>query len=252
MSKAMRSAAYMVILALFLSGSPPLSGQARKADPSHRGLRGGLSVGYSTLDLDQLNLAVAQRGIHFFDERQLSVGLTSRAFLDRWIFGVEGNLLIDGFRHSLENTITTRLSSVLGFLNFGYLLSSQGGLEVYPLVGIGTSRSTVQIYHRLAEDFDEILLGEDAGTGTRFQTSGVLLTFSMAMDQAWTPGEQRRPGQFFGGYFFSLRLGYTVQLGRTTWRLNGLDAVEGGPEMKLDGLFLRASIGGWGDNNVER
>ena len=59
-----------------------------------------------------------------------------------------------------------------------------------------------------------------------------------------------------GGMLLGVQVGYTFAPAQSSWTLDGLNDVAAGPDFRLQGPYVRVSVGGWGtepeDEDEER
>jgi hypothetical protein len=49
-----------------------------------------------------------------------------------------------------------------------------------------------------------------------------------------------------GGFLVGFQAGYLFAPGSTDWRLDDINGVAGGPDLGVQGFYIRVSLGGWG------
>jgi len=54
-----------------------------------------------------------------------------------------------------------------------------------------------------------------------------------------------------GGFLVGLQVGYAFAPGETSWRLDEINGVAAGPQFQIEGLHVRVSLGGWGEEEPE-
>jgi hypothetical protein len=101
---------------------------------------------------------------------------------------------------------------------------------------------SVDITGRSAPTFDDVL--EAPARSSSLSTGGFLMDASVGINYRLAMAEE--DGTSTGGLLLGVEVGYTLQPGSSSWKLDGLNDVAGGPDFKLEGLHIRASIGGWG------
>ena len=74
-------------------------------------------------------------------------------------------------------------------------------------------------------------------------------------DAAEETFEVNEEGDDPGGFLIGLQVGYTFAPGSTSWTLDDINNVAGGPSLQVEGPYVRLSLGGWGteaDDERER
>lgn len=206
--------------------------------------RGYFQVGYMGLDLGPLNQSLLDAGYPTLDDSFLTLGGGGYGGVGRFVIGGEGHGLIG--RHETTSDGTRRISAGGGYGLFrvGYRAFSWEGLDIVPLIGVGGGGLSLDILERSVPIFDDVLA--DPGRSSRLSTGMFLLDASVAASyRVQMPGQRRRERER-GGLLLGLQVGYTFAPGRTSWKLDGINDVAGGPDFEIEGASIRLSIGGWG------
>jgi len=233
--KALTFLATIVLLTLFISN---LSfSQEAKTEKKNEEVRGYFMFGGSRLNIDALNDRLVSKGYSSFSDEFISLG---GGFLrktnSRWLYGVEGHYL---FYEENDNTIPngsykTMLSAAYGFFDVGYALVSTGGLNIYPLIGVGGGGTWLQIGKK---NFDDILKVPERNASLSAGT--FLLNFALGSDYLIKLKEYEKDE---GGIVLGFRVGYTYTPWKAGWWTDTI-SIEGGPKMGITGPYLRFMIG---------
>ena len=71
-----------------------------------------------------------------------------------------------------------------------------------------------------------------------------LLDLSVGADDRFT--RRRNDEGDAGGFLVGLQAGYLLAPGSSSWTLDDINGVAGGPDLGIQGLYIRLSLGGWG------
>jgi hypothetical protein len=203
---------------------------------------GFFQVGYMGLDLGDLNRSLNGEAYPSLDESFLTLGGAG--------YGVRGRLLIGGEGHALlgrSKTTTdgaTKLSTTggFGFFRIGYRAVSGSRLDVFPTFGIGGAGLELKIAERSAPTFDDVLA--DPQRSSKLSSGMFLLDASVALMYRVTVRESEEGER--GGLLIGVQGGYTFAPGSTSWKLDDINDVAGGPAFQVEGLHLSVAVGGWG------
>lgn len=222
MSRSVATIAALSVLALSTAG--PLSAQA-EADGRGAG-RLFVSGGVQVVDTEELNQLLESRGLPPLSDEHVTLGLGIDQQSGRWLLGGEAALLLaeeetgDGFERSL--------SGRYGLLEAGFVFPLADGLRVYPLAGLGRSDLDFTTTRDGSVAFDELL--EGPGPGSEVSTGGWILQPGLGLDLVT------------GGFSVGVRGGYVFAPGEAEWEAEEI-TVEGGPDVGLEGFFVRATLG---------
>jgi hypothetical protein len=235
-------AAALVLVAL--AGIQPVAAQ------SLPGGRGAFQIGFQASDLDPLNARLTTAGLPAFEDGFVTLGGFGLGRAGRILIGGEGHGMLPREEDSADGTYRTRLSGGYGLFNLGYLAHSGPRLDVYPLVGIGGGGMSLEIVERTAPTFDDVLA--DPARSTRLASGTFLLSAAVGADLRLGGGDRDRRHRDRdddgdrGGLFVGVRAGWLWAPGDTSWELDGLNDVAGGPAAGPEGFYVRVSLGGWG------
>lgn len=213
-----RTSALLAALALLAAASAPASGQD--------GGRLYFSAGLQTLEIDELNGRLEAAGLPTFDDRPVTLGVGLDRQSGSWMLGAEAVMLLaeeetaDGFERSLDGR--------LALLEAGYVVPLAAGLRVYPLAGVGLSDLDLTTSREGSVPFDDLL--EGPGPGSEVTTGGFVLQPGLGLDLVT------------GGVTVGVRGGWMFSPGEADWEAADV-TVEGGPDVGMEGPFLRASVG---------
>lgn len=205
---------------------------------------GFFSVGWQRLDLGDLNPRLEAAGYPAFAEDFLSLGGSGYFVRQRVIIGGEGNGLLRPSETTADGAFRTRLSGGYGMFNLGYALASSPRAALFPMVGIGGGGVVLEILDRATPNFDDVLLNPQRGA--RLTSGGLMLDASAGVTYRLTEPPPRRPRRGSGGLALGLRAGYTFAPFTTEWRTDAGNDVAAGPDVSLQGAYVRVMLGGWG------
>jgi hypothetical protein len=220
-------------------------GAQAPAGPGEEG-RGFFQVGYLGLDLDDLNDRLEGAGLPGLDGTVLTLGGAGYGTRGRMMFGLEGHGLLGGDGTTADGTTQVSLGGGYGLFRVGYRAYSRGRLDIYPVFGIGGGQMSVKIRERSAPVFDDVLAGPQRSSS--LTTGMFLLDFAVGLDYRFVVESDEED---FGGVALGLHVGYTLAPGDTSWKLDDINNVAGGPSAQIEGFYVRASIGFWGGGSPQ-
>lgn len=227
--------AAMTLFAL-ATAAPAASAAAQHADPpARRSVAAYLMTGGSLLDVDALNIALAAQAFETFSDRFFSLGGGIHLVLNQAIITGEAHALLTEEGSVSNGTYTGALGSMYGSLGAGYLVYEGDALDLYPLVGVGWERTTLELVQRGAPAFGDVLT--DPARGSTLHASGPIVSFSLGGDYVFEAGPSARKGFLIG-----LRAGYAYAPVQGDWSLGDID-VPDGPAMNVTGPFVHIMIG---------
>lgn len=210
----------VLILAALLAGGALVPASAQD------GGRLFFSAGVQTTDIDELNALLSSEGLPTLDDRHVTLGVGVDRRSGPWLLGAEAVMLQaeeesgDAFERSLDGRYAV--------LQAGYVVPLAAGVRIYPLAGVGLSDLDFTTSQEGSVPFDDLL--EGPGPGSQVTTGGLVLQPGLGVDLVGT------------GFTVGLRGGWTFAPGEADWEAADVD-VEDGPDVGMEGLFLRASIG---------
>jgi hypothetical protein len=220
----------------------PVSALGQESEPD-RG-RGYFEIGYMALDLDDLNGRLGPEGYPALDGSFLTLGGGGYGERGRLLIGGEGHAVLGASEDVPDGRRRVSLDGGYGLFRIGFIASSPGGVDVVPALGVGGGGLTLGILERSAPTFGEVL--DEPGRSSRLSSGSFLLDASIA---AHYRIPSRREDDAEGGLMIGLHAGYTFAAGGSSWRLDGLNDVSGGPAVRIEGAYIRLAIGGWGRPN---
>jgi hypothetical protein len=213
-----RTSALLAALALLAGAAVPASGQD--------GGRLYFSAGLQTLEIDELNGQLEAEGLPTFDDRPVTLGVGLDRQSGSWLLGAEAVMMLaeeetaGGFERSLDGRFA--------LLEAGYVVPLGGGLRVYPLAGVGLSDLDLTTSQEGSVPFGDLLDGP--GPGSEITTGGFVLQPGLGVDL------------MAGGVTVGVRGGWMFSPGEAEWEAADV-TVEGGPDVGMEGFFVRASVG---------
>ena len=228
-----------------LGFSPALLAQEDSATWRDIGGRGFFMIGYQALDLDDLNSRLVAAGLPQSSGDFLTLGGGGFATVGRLLIGGEGHGLLGSDERT--GATETRIAGGHGQFNLGYLVHSTNAVSVYPVLGIGWGEFSLDVVERGDVTFDDVL--SDPDRGARTSADGFLLDASVGLEFRPAFGRFYERGE--GGFAIALRTGYTFAPGDWDWKLFAEDDVLNGPNIGVEGFYVRLGIGGWGRRETE-
>lgn len=236
-------------LLLTLAGLPFGTGaRAQQSEPVEleaRG-RGSFQFGYLDLDVEAINGSLDAAGLPGFDSGVLTLGGAGYGAKGPVLIGGEGHAILGGKKTTSDGAFEVSLGGGYGLFRLGYLVVETEAFDLYPRLGIGGGRVSVNVKGRSAPLFDDVL--QDPGRSSALTSGMFLLDFGLGADYRFRIESDEDE---FGGLLIGLQAGYLLAPGSPTWTLDGINSVAGGPELLIQGLYIRVSIGGWGVDRGE-
>lgn len=182
--------------------------------------------GLHRMELDELNQRLRARGLPAFSDDlvALGVGLDSRS--GSWLLGGEALLFLA--EEESGGGLDRSLDGRFGVVEAGYAVPLAAGFRVYPMLGAGWSDLKLAVSQGDAVPFDDVL--EGASTGAEVSTGGLIFQPGLGADLVT------------GGFTVGIRGGWIFSPGTAEWSSDDV-AVEDGPDIGLEGPFLRATLG---------
>jgi hypothetical protein len=225
----------------------PLAAAAQE-DPEEEGYagRGFFQVGYMRLDMDDLGAALGAAGLPTMDEDFLTLGGAGYGTRGRFLIGGEGHALLGRKEVTPGGARELTASGGYGMFRVGYLAVARDAFDVFPLFGIGGGGMSLKIAERSAPTFDEVLT--DPETSSTLSTAVFVLDVAAAANFRITMSDN---DDGVGGFLLGVQAGYSFTPAQSGWTLDGINDVAGGPDLKIQGPYVRLSIGGWGRQDAE-
>ena len=238
----MKGTLVAALCAAGLSGSVfEASAQAPEAASPQAAGRGYFLVGYHRLGLRGLNRDLRAAGLPAMDRHYLTLGGAGLGTRGRFLIGGEGHALLGGKETSQGGAFQLSTGGGYGLFRVGYLAIAGESFDLYPLLGIGGGGVGLKIVERDAPTFGEVL--SDPERSSSLDTGMFLLDVSLSANYRIAVGERENG---VGGFLLGVQAGYTFAPGQSSWKLDGLNSVAGGPTFQIEGPYVRLSIGGWG------
>lgn len=236
-----RTTTAFLAFTLTLAAVSVVGAQERDAPARASEGRGFFQAGYLNLDVDGLNQSLVTAGLPDFDGTALTLGGAGYGARGPVLIGLEGHAILGGKETSTDGSTEVSIGGGYGLFRIGYLVVHEESFDVYPTLGIGGGGISVNIKERSAPLFDDVLA--DPQRSSSLSSGMFLLDFGLAMDYRIRVESDEDE---FGGILIGLQGGYTLAPGSPSWTLDGINSVAGGPELLIQGLYIRLSIGGWG------
>jgi hypothetical protein len=223
-------------------------GAAAQAEPDEEGNagRGFFQVGYMRLSTDDLGAELGAAGLPAMDEDFLTLGGAGYGTRGRFLIGGEGHALLGRKETTPGGARQLTVSGGYGLFRLGYLAVTRDAFDVYPLFGIGGGGMSLKIAERGAPTFDQVIA--DPETSSTLATAVFVLDVAAAANFRITMSENE---DGVGGFLLGVQAGYSFAPAQSGWTLDGTNDVAGGPDLKIQGPYVRLSIGGWGRQNPE-
>ena len=132
------------------------------------------------------------------------------------------------------------LTGGYGLFHIGYIIYSKKCFNIYPLLGIGGGGVTLKIAEDSSPSFDQVL--NDPKRNVELIYGGMILNLSVGVDY-FIKMEETDEG--FGGFLLGLQAGYLLAPFTHDWKMDEHD-ISGGPDVGLNGFFVRITLGGGG------
>ncbi len=218
-----------------------LSLAQEKATKSGGG-RGYCMMGWSTLDLDELNVRLKSKGYTEFSNNFFSIGGGGHGIINKLIIGGQGGTLIGGEETVNLNggTLKTSVIGGYGLFDVGYLVYSKKGLNVYPMLGMGGGGLTFTIKEISTPSFEDLL--ENPKRKVELIYGGFLVNVSLGVDYLIKFAEDEKGT---GGLIVGFKAGYMLAPFTHDWKMDEND-VTGGPDIGFNGPYVKIMFGGGG------
>ncbi|MGE0158194.1 MAG: hypothetical protein AB7T31_02210 [Gemmatimonadales bacterium] len=241
----------VAIAAIAWSASAPfaagrLEAQTAPADEEPTAGRGFFQAGYLRLGLDDLNTALTGAALPAMSEDFLTLGGAGYGTRGRFLIGGEGHALMGAKETTPGGGRQLTVSGGFGLFRVGYLVITGEAFDLYPLFGIGGGGMSLKIAERFAPTFDQVIA--DPETSSTLSTAVLVLDVGLAANYRVTLGERERG---VGGFLLGVQAGYSFAPAQSAWSLDGTNDVAGGPDLRIQGPYVRLSLGGWGRETPE-
>lgn len=206
--------------------------------------RGFFQVGSFVMDVDELNADLRGAGYPSLNDTFLSLGGAGFGERGRFLIGGEGHALLGGDETSVDGTYRISAGGGYGLFRVGYVVLSSEGFDVFPMIGIGGGGMGLKIAERSVPTFDDVL--DNPARSSSLSTGMFLIDTSIGANYRAGLG-----GEAEGGFLVGVQVGYTFAPGDPKWELDEINTVAGGPPFKIEGPYIRLSLGGWGSEEPE-
>lgn len=214
---------------------------ARTAQPERASIagRGYLLFEGRGIGLSELNASLKKNGGYSgFSNPVFSYGAGGHALINRLLIGGECHALIEKSTAGVGRR--AKLSGGYGLFNIGYVVHSEGGLDVYPFVGLGGGRIGLEIAGGQPASFEEIVAAP--GRMSKLAVYGFIMTLNLGADSLIRIGAGNGPG---GGFVVGARTGFAWSPAKAEWEIPGL-TISGGPDIGFTGFYFALLVGGGG------
>jgi hypothetical protein len=192
--------------------------------------------------MDELDTALGAAGLPSLSRDYLTLGGAGYGTRGRFLIGGEGHALLGRKETTAGGARQLSADGGFGLFRVGYLALSVGALDVYPIFGIGGGGTSLKIAERSAPTFDDVLT--DPERSATLSAAVFLLDVAAAANYRVTIN-QEEDGRV-GGFLLGVQVGYTFAPAQSAWTLDGINDVAAGPDFRIQGPYVRLSIGGWG------
>lgn len=200
---------------------------------------GYFMIGWSGLDLGDLNAALVSLGYPKFDESFLSLGGAGHFTVGRLVIGGQGHAYLSESRDAAlpAGNYRTELSGGVGFFDLGYQFVRCSRAHAAILVGLGGGQLSLKMNDLGGPAFEDVLT--DPGRGSELTTASFLIDLGVSLDML--AGCVNRRGAC-GGPLLGVRAGYILAPVKGDWQLDDRD-IAGGPRFGMEGAYVRAMLG---------
>lgn len=218
-------------------------------DPDEE-VRGGgfFQGGYMQLDLADLNASLTADGYPALGEDFATLGGGGFGMKGPFLIGGEGHAVIGSHETTADGATRVEVGGGYGLFRLGYLAYTVEGLDVYPMLGLGGGGMALSLIDRSAPTFGEVLA--DPARSSKLSTGSFLMDVSMAFHYRFAVQEREDEDEDEeedeGGVLAGVQTGYTFAPGSSSWNLDMINNVAGGPDLSMAGFYVRVTIGGWG------
>ena len=204
------------------------------------------SPGISFYDVGGLNNRLEAAGYSKMDSPSLNLGLGLDVRIGRLIVGGEGHWFMGFGSESDRADLRTDISGGYGLFRLGVDAIQWKGLSVYPILGIGSGRTTIRIANELGANFNDVLV--DPGREVTMNQRALLLDASLGVDYRFKIRKTDYKTSFFT---LGVRGGYMFQPHTGDWKTGGAE-IANGPDVGLNGPTVQLLIGITGQRHKYR
>jgi hypothetical protein len=195
---------------------------------------GYFSFGVSFLSLDKLNQVLGDNNRAQFQSSFLNIGGGGYGVLSKVMIGGEGFGILSQKRD--KENFRSVLSGGYGFFNLGYIIYDGEKLRFYPMVGIGGGGLNLKIFEMSEVDFKDAVKNPKKIFDASFSSLSVKSEL----------GVEYKIGRRYGGWMLGLKVGYVFSPVVGDWKLGDEVVLRNGPEVGINGFYLRLNFGGYG------
>ena len=199
---------------------------------------GGIVLGGSKFDLDELDAALVAQGFGKLESSDMSAGIWGYKVVDGRI--VIGGQILGSEQVTFNDSSRTSVHVGGVVFNLGYIVYQQSDVTAFPLFGIGVNNVGVRTVERTAAPtFDDVLARPSRES--EMDSGGLVLQIGFGVDYLLRLGRHHNTRR---GLMLGARVGYTHDPTEGTWKLRDRDVL-GGPDVRSSGPFVHFTIG-WG------
>jgi len=161
--------------------------------------------------------------------------------IDNWTLGGE----IDLMRSRSEPIAAYKgeYSGRYGYVNIGYLYHSGGGLNIYPVLGLGSAVMNIDI-----TPLAGTVIGNPSGLYDTTKLSAASFNVKVGANVDYMFTLKKNEGGKNWGLVLGFQMAYQVTPMQSRWERSGISLFDD-PEFKLKGAFLGLSVGfGWAED----
>lgn len=217
-----------------------LLGQPASAEPSFNldvwnGAKLFYQPGFSFLDTNALNQAIAPASYSNYSGTFLSQGGGIQVILDRIIIGGAGYSL-NGFRTSSSQGQTLGVTSGFGVFNLGYVLWRDQNFSLYPILGVGSGSTRLTS----SEALNKLFSFNSSTDVFDMQSSQIILDLGLGADYLL---DFNGDPQHASGLLVGLKLGYIFVPSPPQWEAGGKPVGGSIPNLNSQGPYVSISLG---------
>jgi hypothetical protein len=203
-------------------------------------VQGALLFGEAELDVGSLNNSLTPNEYSRVKDEASSRGINLEA-MNKYKFILGVSLQKVGINPPGRTDFDAEASTSYFLLNFGYEVLRLGNFRLFPLLGFGGGRFTMQILENGTPTIDEAL--SNPSRGTTLSTSYSVFNTGLGMDYLIDVSKLEDTASFNRlAITISLRGGY-LHMGNTgDWIMDGEKLLDG-PKIGVDGAYFMAGVG---------
>ena len=196
----------------------------------------------SNMDIKKLNTILKTKGYSQFSNNIFGFGGSYHVLFKKIVLDAEGYGFFTGNKKSTVANIKYQTSLNGGYIifNAGYLVYEKGGVNIFPLVGLGAGGMTLHKTERAVRSFDDNI---DSSRSISVSKAMIILNLALEADKLFINNNRYCP---FGSGI-GVRIGYRYSPVQFDWKVVGID-VDGGPDVSFTGPYFRVMFGFGGRN----